>query len=272
MRIFLFISTLFFTIGTIAQPIFVLEKTWPTPIENFEVDNLGSLYLFSSNQQLKKLDAKFDSVGLFNDIRKYGSLHGMDVSNPLRVILWYKDFSTLVILDRFLNLRTSINLNSIGILQCAAVAQSYDNNIWLFDDLDSKLKKIDEEGKMLLESADFRMLFDNPPHPHKLEDFNKQLYAYDSARGLLMMDYFGAYQKLLPYTGWQNLQGIGKGLIATDSSHFIYLKADGIQMNKIPLTPEMKLAKKIRLQGTRLFMQDNKGILHLYSFHPPDDF
>jgi hypothetical protein len=87
-----------------------------------------------------------------------------------------------------------------------------------------------------------------------------------------MMDYFGAYQKLLPYTGWKNLQGIGKGLIATDSANLIYLKADGINMNKVPLMPEMKLAKKIRLQGTRLFMQDNKGYLHLYSFHPPADF
>jgi len=272
MKTFLSICLLLLVLCTSSQPVFKLEKTWPTPFENFEVDNLGSLYLFSPNQQLKKLDAKFDSVGLFNDVRRYGSLYGMDVSNPLRVILWYKDFSTLVILDRFLNLRTSINLNGAGILQCVAVAQSYDNNIWLFDDLDSKLKKIDEEGNLLLESADFRMLFDNPPHPYKLEDFNKQLYAYDSARGLLMMDYFGAYQKLLPYTGWKNLQGIGKGLIATDSNHLIYLKADGINMNKIALTQEMKVAKKIRLQGTRLFVQDNKGYLNLYTFHPPADF
>jgi hypothetical protein len=263
---------LLLALSTTAQPIFTLEKTWPTTIENFEVDNLGSLYLFGTNQQLKKLDAKFDSVGLFNDVRRYGRLYGMDVSNPLRVILWYKDFSTLIILDRFLNLRTSINLNGVGILQCAAVAQSYDNNIWLFDDMDSKLKKIDEEGNLLLESADFRMLFDNPPRPHKLEDFNKQLYAYDSTRGLLLMDYFGAYQKFLPYTGWKNLQGIGKGLIATDGTNLIYLKADGINMNKIPLTQEMRSARKIRLQGTRLFVQDTKGFLHLYAFHPPADF
>jgi hypothetical protein len=272
MRIFFFIHILLLTFGTVAQPVFSLQKTWSTPFENFEVDNLGSLYLFSSNQQLKKLDARFDSVGVFNDMRMFGSLYGMDVSNPLRVILWYKDFSTLVILDRFLNLRTSINLNNVGILQCVAIAQSYDNNIWLFDNLDSKLKKIDETGTLLLESADFRMLFDNPPQPHRLEDFNKQLYAYDSARGLLMMDYFGAYQKLLPYIGWKNLQGMGKGLVATDSTHFIYLKADGINMNRIPMPAEMKLAKKIRLRGTRLYVQDNKGYLHLYTFQPPADF
>lgn len=266
------ICMLFFMLNMHAQQVFTLEKTWPTPFENFDVDNLGSLYLIGSNQELKKLDAAFDSLGLFNDVRRFGTLYAMDVSNPLRVILWYKDFATLVILDRFLKQRTSVNLNNVGILQCTAVAQSYDNNIWIFDDLESKLKKIDETGNLLLESADFRMLFDSPPHPHRLEDFNKQLYAYDSAKGLLMMDYFGAYQKLLPYTGWKNLQGIGKGLIATDATHLIYLKADGINMNKIELTQEMRTAKKIKMQGNRLFVHDSKGYLHLYTFRPPADF
>ncbi|HSC54832.1 MAG TPA: hypothetical protein VLC98_14465 [Phnomibacter sp.] len=272
MKYFFFISFILLACAANAQPAFSLDKTWPAPIENFEVDNLGNLYLFSTNQQLKKLDAKFDSVCMFNDVRRYGSLYAIDASNPLRIILWYKDFSTLVILDRFLNVRTSINLNAVGILQCGAVAQSYDNNIWLFDDLDNKLKKIDEEGNLLLESADFRMLFDNPPHPHRLEDFNKQLYAYDSTRGLLLMDYFGAYQKLLPYTGWKNLQGVGKGLTATDGTNFIYLKADGIQMNTLPMPADMKQAKKIRLQGNHLFVQTDKGYLQLYTIHPPSEF
>ena len=61
-------------------------------------------------------------------------------------------------LDRFLNVRNTIDLRSSGILQARAVAQSYDNNYWVFDELESKIKKVDDNGKVLLESADFRMI------------------------------------------------------------------------------------------------------------------
>ena len=49
-----------------------------------------------------------------------------------------------MVLDRFLNIRNTIDLRQSGIFQVSAVAQSYDNNIWVFDDLDSKIKKIDD--------------------------------------------------------------------------------------------------------------------------------
>jgi len=34
----------------------------------------------------------------------------LDVTNPLRVLLYYKDFSTIVILDRLLSNRSTIDL------------------------------------------------------------------------------------------------------------------------------------------------------------------
>jgi len=56
-------------------------------------------------------------------------------------VVFYKDFCTLVITDRFLNVVNTINMRSYGIQQAKAAAQSYDNNYWAFDQLENKLKK-----------------------------------------------------------------------------------------------------------------------------------
>jgi len=69
-------------------------------IKAFGVDNLENIYVLSSLGQLKKLNEKGDSVAVFNDIKKYGEASQIDVSNPLKVLLYYRDFSTIVILTR----------------------------------------------------------------------------------------------------------------------------------------------------------------------------
>lgn len=248
----------------IGQGTFSKIQTVPGNWHDFEADNLGNLYLMKEDMQIKKLNAALDSVGVFNEVRNYGTLFAMDASNPLRLILWYKDFGTLVLLDRFLNRRTIIDLRKTGILQCNAIAQSYDNNIWIYDDLDSKLKKIDEEGTVLLESADFRILFEDPPSPFRLEDFNKRLYAYDSTRGLVVMDYFGAYQQIFSYKGWRYVQGFGKGLLAVNGAHLTYVPPDGINTISIPIPAEMQPFRKIRVQAGKLYHLGPEGTITIY--------
>ena len=241
-----------------------LEKTFAGKWTNVEVDNLGNLYLVDDQQRIKKLNNRYDSVGTFNEVRTVGTLHSIDVSNPLRIILWYKDFGTLLLLDRFLQVKTSIDLRNIGLLQCNAVAQSYDNNIWVYDDLSAQIKKINEEGKVLLESPDMRVLYDMPPHPQTLTDFNRNLYAYDADNGLLICDYFGAVQKRLLYKGWKNLQGFGRGLLATNEDVVTWLSSNGIDTKKWELPAGWWDAQKIRFYQNKVYVLRNNQ-LHAYA-------
>ena len=237
-----------------------LEKTFAGKWTNVEVDNLGNLYLVDDQQRIKKLNNRYDSVGTFNEVRTVGTLHSIDVSNPLRIILWYKDFGTLLLLDRFLQVKTSIDLRNIGLLQCNAVAQSYDNNIWVYDDLSAQIKKINEEGKVLLESPDMRVLYDAPPHPQTLTDFNRNLYAYDADNGLLICDYFGAVQKRLLYKGWKNLQGFGRGLLATNEDVVTWLSSNGIDTKKWELPAGWWDAQKIRFYQNKVYVLRNNQL------------
>src|SRR5579862_8052119 len=109
---------------------FVLSKTIPGDIVDFTVDNLGNIFLLSKDNQLKKLDSKGDSVGVYNAVTKYGNVYSVDATNPLKILVYYKDFSTIIAIDRFLNIINTIDLRNLNIFQVKAIGVSYDNNIW----------------------------------------------------------------------------------------------------------------------------------------------
>ncbi len=168
-----------------------LVKSIQGNYKSFELDNLGNIYLVTDNNQLKKLNSSFDSVASFNDTRRYGALTSIDVSNPLKILLFYKDFSTALVLDRFLNVINTIDLRKQGILQISSIASSYDSKIWCYDEVENKLKKIDDNGDILFESTDFRMLFDNSATVQKIIDSDGKVYCYNKQTGLLVFDYYG---------------------------------------------------------------------------------
>lgn len=183
---------------------FELIKKIPGNYIYLNVDVLDNIYLINNGNRLIKLNSNGDSLAVFNDVKKYGNPTLLDVSNPLKILLYYKPFSTVVILDRLLIMRNTINLRKQQIFSVQAIATSYDNNIWIFDEQDFKLKKVDEEGKLLQESTDMRSFLDTVPSPTQLIDNDNIVYLYDENKGFYLFDYYGALKNNLPFLHWQN--------------------------------------------------------------------
>lgn len=178
----------------------------------FNVDNLNNVYELTIDNQLKKIDENGDSVAVFNDVKRYGNPYSVDVTNPLKILLYYKNFSTVVILDRLLTVRNTINFRDQNIFSVRAIATSYDNNIWIFDEQDYKLKKIDETGKMLQETTDWRSIFDFVPSPTRLIDRDNYVYLYDAEKGFYVFDYYSGFKKQLPFMDWSDVEVSGKNI------------------------------------------------------------
>ena len=172
----------------------VLQRSLPYKIVSFSVNNIGEIFLINQDNQLIKLDNKWDSIGVYNEISKYGILTYVDAKNPWRTLLYYKDYATIVLLDKYLNEVTKINLRLNNLYQANAINVSYDNNIWLYDEQEQKLKKIDESGKLLSETNDFRQLFSSAPTPVLLKDRDRFVYLYDPTKGLYIFDYYGSFK------------------------------------------------------------------------------
>jgi hypothetical protein len=200
---------------------FTLLRTYRGDISHAAIDNLDNLYIISSSGQIKKLNNRGDSVAVFNGIRNYGPLQSLDVTNPLKPLLFYKDFSTVVVLDRLLTRRTVLDVRKFGVLQPTAIGLSYDNNIWVFDQYDNKLKKLDEVGNVLLQTTDFRQLLAQTITPQRIINDNGFVYLADSTKGIYVFDNYGAFKKRIDLQGWRSMDVWQGRLVRLNSSAIV---------------------------------------------------
>ncbi|HTD94574.1 MAG TPA: hypothetical protein VK644_12200 [Chitinophagaceae bacterium] len=244
---------------------FKLVRTITGDIKAFTVDNLDNVYLLSSTNQVKKLNNNGDSVAVFNDVKKFGQATLIDVSNPLKVLLFYRDFATIVVLDRFFTIRNIIDLRKKNILQVQAIGQSYDNKIWLYDELESKLKKIDEDGKVLLETPDFRQLFGTSPSPLKIFDEDQYVYLYDSAQAVFVFDYYGSVKNKILISGWNNFKVAGKYIFGSKGNTLFRYDIRTFRIDEWKLPEELYKSRAFNFTASHLYAL-KQDTIEIYSF------
>ncbi len=246
--------------------LFRLVRTIPLVAADIAVDNLQNLYILTGTGQIKKYNAKGDSTGIYNETRKFGQLHTIDVTNPLSILLFYKDFSTVVLLDRFLSHRSTIDLRKFNVMQVSAAGLSNDNNVWFFDAVENKLKKMDEQGNLLQETVDFRSLFSEQVQPQRIFDQDGKVYLYDPAAGLFIFDYYGSFQQKIPLKDLSNIhvqgntiRGIGKkGIYLYNTVNF---------MEKQYELPSSFGSFTNYIIGNTMIYGVSKDAITIYSFH-----
>lgn len=227
---------------------------------SFTVDNLDNIYLITTTNQLKKINGNGDSAGVFNDVKRFGTLTAIDVTNPLKILLYYKSFATVVVLDRFLNTRNTINFRKQNIFSVQSITTSYDNNIWLFDEQDYKLKKIDDDGRLLQETTDFRMLFDSVPSPINLVDKDNFVYLYDTAKGFYIFDYYGAFKNRLPFLNWSNVAVSAKNMYGFSNSKLYSYELQSLTLKEYQLPGFLAEYSAIKAANGKLYLLKDGGV------------
>lgn len=226
----------------------------------FNVDNLDNIYLITGNNRLKKINANGDSVAVFNDVKRYGNPYSIDVTNPLKVLLYYRNFSTIVTLDRLLAIRNTINLRTQNIFLVNCITLAYDNNIWLFDEEDFKLKKIDEQGKLMQETTGWRLLFDTVPSPVKIVDRDNFVYLYDPEKGFYIFDYYGAFKNRLPFLQWSNVEVSGKTMYGFSDGKLYSYELSSLQLKEYKLPAFFGEYLAIKAMNRKIYLLKNEGI------------
>ena len=244
--------------------LFKVLTTINYPVSSFDVGSSGELYIIDTQGQLKKFNEKGDSVGVFNQVTRYGKLGYVVARNPWKTLLFYDNFSTIVMLDKYMKVLGSINLRAKNLLGVKAITASYDNQIWLFDERESKLKKIDDTGNTLSETVDFRTLFTEVPTPAKIIDHEGFVYLLDPKKGLYIFDYYGSLQSSLPYTGWKTFAVIGKSVYGFDSAS-LYKYTPPLPQTEVYTLPEkLKNPTSLKLTQQKIYLLKDQQ-LNIYS-------
>lgn len=167
-------------------------KILPSKIE---VDKLGNLYVIDVNYQLSLFNQTGVQKYKYSE-KRYGAIHSIDVSNPLKILVYHKDFNLIRILDNTLNIAETISLNTNNKFSTVTLASwSNDGNFWIFDDLQQKIFKINRSLEILVESNRFNDLGLVNYQPQKLVERENTLVINGAGSDFILFDNFGQMTK-----------------------------------------------------------------------------
>lgn len=189
------------------QTEWLYEKPWISGnFIQFEIDELNQIYLLEASGRLIQYNEKGDSMSVYNDIKRFGVPNRIDVANPLRPLLFFPTYETMVVLDRLLTYRGSVNFRKLQQVKVSVAINAYDGNFWIYDEQEFKIKKINSEGIVQTESADLRLQLQEAPHPTYMFESDQRLVMYDVEKGFYLFDFYGGFIKQWPYKYWAMVQ------------------------------------------------------------------
>jgi hypothetical protein len=215
----------------------VLDKiSFKEEITDIQIDHYGYIYQLKYDNLLK-LNSRGEIIYSYSN-KLLGDISQIDVTNPLRPLLFYKDQGIVTVLDNTLSQqKQEISLNEIGLYQAKCIANSnFDNGIWLYDIDINEIIKIDHLSNIIYRSGNLSVILDKMSSPViSLYEKNKRLYAITKNK-VYVLDQFGSLIKTVNISASNGLIVNENNLVCYDGAFItIYeslnFKTDTIHQN-----------------------------------------
>ena len=200
----------------IGIPVKFLSNTRAMPQRYIGTDAFGWEYTIADNEFRKEKDGvilKYKNVSL-------GEIYRVDLQNPLQIVLFYRRFNSVVLLDNQLNQTVIINFSALPAeLIAEAVGLASQNRLWLYDVTTQQIGLYDPVRN------NFRTL--TPPFNDGIKyyqsDYN-YFYWINNAGKCFVLNLFGNVTQLgnVPAFGQVQLLSPTQVLYAKDNSLYLY--------------------------------------------------
>ncbi len=199
-------------------------------IVDFQVDKLGNYYTLSNEGVLNKYnDSQKLPYSYSNSI--YGVATMVDVTNPHKILLFFKNHQRIILLDNTLS-----------------------------------EKKLDDKGNTLEESLPITNINPKTIKKSKIYDFGKKLLINDKEKGILLFDNLGYYEKTIKLQNVNNPLLSKDNLIYFDDKDKM-IKAYDLRLNQEETIDNIqKIAHNpiaAFIKNQKLYILSYKGVVYI---------
>jgi hypothetical protein len=214
---------------------------------DFRVDELG-YFTFFTKDRIEKNDT--NGVLLFKQsVKLLGKIDCIDVSNPMRPMVFFKEQQVVAFFDNTLTPHQQITRLSDLDISYATLAcySNQSNRFWIYDQDNSKLIQFNQELKKMIETQNLAGLLalDNPI---QLLERNNILYLVDENKGVYLFDMYGTFIEFVEITGVEWIQADENTLYYIQDAHLWSLNRRTKNKFKIALketfSPYFQYSKK----------------------------
>lgn len=219
-------------------------------------DAFKDLYYLQNNNLYKQTKEQTYNFAQLN----LGTVHLVDISNPLRLLIYYKNANQLVLLDNQLNPIAQINLNQLeNPIMAKHVGLASLNKIWIVDPQTNQVSLLDrdtQQVKTLTPSIQ--------PTPLVFKSTLNQLFWLDEQNQLYQTDLFGKIQLINTLEPHITLHFTDNQLCIYQKNERLYLKKHH-QFEAILLSESVKSEAQIYYINhfLSIFTQGHLQIKHI---------
>jgi hypothetical protein len=225
----------------------------------FTIDNFDNIYVYQKNT-LKKYNIKGELSSCFSSF-EYGQLQSMDVSDPLQLVLFYKEFNIILFLDNNLNpLGKAISLDKLGFTTIDAVCKSKEFGVWLLDSYAQKLILYGFNPKGIIREISLLKYTKSLLYLDKILENGDEVYLSSTGRAVWVFNQMGGKLSLLkvyPATGYQVRND---KLIYSDKKFLYQYNSETEQIDTLSVNGFKKF-DDIKLGNSKIFILKNDSII-----------
>ncbi len=243
--------------STIAQPFKLIFKI-DTAANLAAVDNFGNLFLVTPKNEVMKFNPKGKFLWNYTN-NAYGNINQIDVSDPLRVILYYADYQQLVVLNNNLSEISKFNFSANTNKLVTVVASANNNGFWVYDALNRELIRLSNNFTEDLNTSNLYQRDGLNLQTNFMLNSNEYLFINDLDTGVQIFDRFGNYFKVAAINCINHFDVSGAEIFyfANNQLHsYNYLTFE----TKVLETPTLPGIRDIILHNQQLIILSEKGV------------
>ena len=217
------------------------------------VDEFDHIYYLKNNTLFKKSE---DDVINYSNVQ-LGKITSVNIQNPFKIVLFYKDFNSVIILDNNLNeLTNRIDLTKETLFNnVELVSISSENDLWLYAS-DTKLYLYDYKNHFVKLQTQPMNFYHNGLDPKLIKSTYKNVWLI-AADGVIQFNEYGNYIEFFKENEITNFFPLKKRFVYYKNSSFYFLENN---MSFPILLKHKKTMKNIYVNNTSIYIYDGYDI------------
>lgn len=195
----------------------IIEK----PFDFFVTNSMGNIFIVKRNT-ISQYTYEGTFVQTYSNA-EYGDIAAIDVTNPFRILVFYKDFNQIIFLDNMLSeISSHISLDELGITEANVVCSSVTGGFWVFNTNTFQLEKFNTKLQALQVGTKMESIIDRSLIPDYIREHGNNIYLGFRNKGIYLFDIFGAFIKFIPVNYNSKLKIINEYIFYNTDSIYRY--------------------------------------------------
>ncbi len=247
---------------------YIFQKELSRKGKLLKADVLGNVYL-SDGTNLYKYDNQLNFQFSYADF-SFGKIHSFDVSNPMKILVFFGDLMQLSFLNNTLSIQNTLYLlRDLHFLQPTQVCLSYDNGFWVYDEMKDRLFRYDANAIKINESQILTNVIGDKIHSNDMQEAGGRYLILNSPKlGFIIFDKYGTYLKRIPITE--------VNFFSVWNEQLVFVKKNSIQVLNIETADIQSYTlpdadtEQVIIQGKQLIILTSKGVVKMYGISNED--